>query len=225
MSAYSKTPPEPTLTTPPAPPYSDRQFLHTYQTAAWVPLVQASVNAFMAMVLMAAILFLLEVSLYDYPKPLLITGAITWVLSWGYSLRRWFSLTALERRLQIDLNGDGKVEEIKPAGSVRVQIDEVKANGHVEQSKLFTLPCSEEDLAVIAAWTRAGVPFSEREYTGKGKPFSRDSFRELRSEMLKRGMLAPSSLKSNNQGYDWTRAGRAVLEHYAPSPTPLDEEA
>ena len=222
MKTYNQT--EQVVQPTPPPPYSDRQFLHTYQTAAWVPLTQASVNAFMTMVLTAVVMFLMDSSLYEYPKPMLVVGALTWVVSWLYLQRRWFSLTALESRLQIDLNQNGRIDQPEEVKQVRVQIDETQPNGHIRQSKLFTLPCSEDELADIAEGVKRGVSFSERFWTGKDKPFSVARFREIRSEMLRRGMLAPASSKSDKQGYVFTKAGMAVLEHYAPSPTPLGED-
>jgi len=205
------------------PSYSDRQFLHTYQTAAWVPLTQATINAGMGMVLTGVTLYLFDAM--DYVKPILVMGALTWVVSWLYLQRRWFSLTALESRLKIDLNQDGTVGKPEEVKQVRVQIDEAQNNGHIRQSKIFTLPCSDVELGEIAEGMKNGVPFSERFWTGKDKPFSVARFREIRSEMLKRGMLAPASAKSDKQGYVWTRAGQAVLGHYVPSPTPVDDEA
>lgn len=222
MNSYKQTE---QIVQPTAPAYSDRQFLHTYQTAAWVPLTQATVNAFMTMVLTAVVMFLMDSSLRDYAKPTLVVGALTWVVSWLYLQRRWFSLTALESRLQIDLNQNGVIDQPEEVRQVRVQIDEAQPNGHIRQSKLFTLPCNEEELEEISRKTKKGISFSEREYTGKNKPFSVTRFREIRTEMLRRGMLAPASAKSDKQGYVFTRAGQAVLDHYAPSPTPLGEES
>ena len=60
------------------PSYSDRQFLHTYQTAAWVPLTQATINAGMGMVLTGVTLYLFDAM--DYVKPILVMGALTWVV-------------------------------------------------------------------------------------------------------------------------------------------------
>jgi hypothetical protein len=207
----------------PRPAYSDRQFLHTYQSAAFVPLTQSTINAVMVMILTGVVLYLFDA--IDYVKPMLVAGALMWVGSWLYFQRRWLNLTELESRLQIDLNNDGFVGDPQEVKQVRVQIDKLENNGHIRSAQMFTLPCSDVELEDIAQGVKRGIPFSEKEWTGKDNPFSVNRFREIRSEMIKRGMLVPASAKSDKQGYVFTRAGQAVLDHYVPSPTPLDDEA
>lgn len=205
--------------------YSDRQFLHKVDAAVILPLWQSSITAFMSMVLTAIVLYLMDA--IDYIKPVLVMGCLTWVFTWLFLQRRWLNLTMLETHLRMDINGDGAIgkKQDEAAKSIRVQVDNLESNGHIHQSQMFSLPCDETELEQIAQAYRNGVPFSEKEWTGKGKLFSVSRFREVRNEMLKRGMMAPASAKSERQGFIFTKAGQAILNHYAPSPTPQVDEA
>jgi hypothetical protein len=59
-----------------------------------------------------------------------------------------------------------------------------------------------------------GRTFSEKEWCGAGRPFSVNGFRELRSEMIRRGLLARKSEKDHRQGYELTEDGKAVLGQF-----------
>jgi len=196
--------------------YSDKQFLHTFVAGAALPFIQASITAFVVMVGVVIMLYVFDS--IDFVKPMIITGGLTFVVTWLALQRRWLKLTDLEKIFGTDLNDDGVVGEPK---QIRIQLDEVQ-NGHIRQTQMFTLPCDEDELILIAERVRAGIPFSEKEWTGAGKPFSVSRFREIRSEMLKRQMLVPASAKSGKQGYVFTRAGQGLLNYYAPPP-PLQE--
>ncbi len=209
----------------PTPAYSDKQFLHKVESAVILPLWQAVITSILGMLGAGVVLYLFDA--IDYVKPILVTGAVVLVLTWLYLQRRWLNLTMLETHLRMDINGDGAIGAKRDDAprSIRVQVDTLEANGHIHQSQMFSLPCDENELEQIAVAYRNGVPFSEKEWTGKGKPFSVSRFREIRTEMLKRGMMAPASAKSERQGFVFTKAGLAILNHYASSPTPPVDEA
>lgn len=203
----------------PTPSYSDRQFLHTYQSAAWLPLVQSTVNALMGAALTGVVLYLFGTSIYDYPKPMLLVGVVTWAGSWLYLQRRWFGLTALESRLRVDLNGDGVVG--KPQKAEReptvIRIQEVKDNGHF-QEKRASLPVTEDELILFAnGLIHRGKPISRRAWTPKANGFSDDDYRAFQAAMIKFGII-----EQVGAGFELTRAGMSVMKYYASlSPTPV----
>lgn len=205
---------------PPPASYSDRQFLHTYQSAAWVPLVQSTVNALMGSVLTGVALYLFGVSLYDYPKPMLLVFALTWAGSWLYLQRRWFNLTALESRLRMDLNGDGAIGKPTPKSEKEptvIRIQEVKGNGHF-QEKRASLPVTEEELILFADGViHRGRPISRRAWTPKRNGFSDDEYRTFQAAMIRFGII-----EQVGAGFELTRAGVSVMKYYASlSPTPV----
>jgi hypothetical protein len=220
MRNYDQTT-QPMQPTQSQPAYSDRQFLHTFTAAALIPLVQATITAIVACVGTATVLYVFDA--IDYMKPIIAIGALTWVITWLLLQRRWLTLTNLERLLKQDLNNDTYVGEPEPA-SIRIQLDEIRNNGHIHQTQMFELPCTEAQLQALADGVlRLDKTLAEKEWTGAGKPFSINEFRTVRSEMLKRGMVVPASSKSERQGFVFTRAGEAVLKHYAPSPSPIQD--
>ena len=80
------------------------------------------------------------------------------------------------------------------------------------------LDVSAEQLRTLAQGLLNGLPFTERQWTGPGKPFSsgpEGSFRPLRSAWLKQGILEVVSDKDNRQGFDFNDDGWTMLAKLA----------
>ena len=197
---------------PPTPAgYSDRQFLHAEQAAVNVPIKQVIVTS-----VFVAIAILTISLMFDARHPFtvaLYSLGITPLVMWLFLQRRWLHLTA-ERILSIDIP-DGEVQKPTEARTVKVQITQVKDNGHY-QADMLTLPCTEKQLEALAVGLKNGRKFSEKEWAGPGRPFSIDGFRELKTVMLKRGLLVQKNEKDARQGYILTEAGQALIEQYEP---------
>lgn len=204
--------PQPTQSTP----YVDKQFLHTFLAGAFLPLTQATITAGMAGIGTLTLLYLFDA--IDYLKPMLIVSAVVWVLTWLYLQRRWLNLTSLEKMTGIDINGDGQIGNSKKASEpLVIRLDEVGANGHY-RSRTMSMDIKKEQLVELSRGLLDGIPFTEREWTGKGKPFSSGqggSFRKVRSDWLKQGFLEVVSDKDNRQGFDLTDAGWAFCAKMA----------
>jgi len=200
-----------------APSYSDRQFLHTYQSAAFLPLIQSTINAGMGMLVTGVALYMFDAM--DFFKPIISVGVLVWVGSWMYLQRRWFNLTDLETRLNVDLNQDGMIGKSEQREPTVVRIQDVTDDGHWHE-KRAKLPISEEELVSFADGViNRHKPISRREWTPKAKGFSDGDWREFQSAMIKFGII-----EQVGAGFELTRAGRAVMKHYASlSPTPLVE--
>ena len=221
MNKFNQT--TPPIIQPQQPTYSDRQFLHTFLAGALLPLVQATITAVMAFIGTLTLLYLFDV--VDLLKPALITASIVWVLTWLYLQRRWLTLTSFERMTGIDIDGDGQIgKPVKEPEVVRIQIDEVTADGHIRQNRFANLPISNDKLTVIARGLLGGRSFSEREWSGAGKILSSNEFRTLRTEMIKRGLLEVANDKDQRQGYVLTRTGRAVMTKFSQIPAPARQE-
>jgi hypothetical protein len=193
-----------------------RQHLHTVQAGAWLPLAQAVITG---MILGLAALVIVWVFRARNPWT---WGAGVFAIScsttWLQHQRHWFSLTKLENLTGLDLNGDqtiGSRQEYEPP-EVRVRLSEVSEVGHWRE-QTFSLPVTIDQLQELAEGITTGRPFSEREWCGKGKPFSINQFRQLRIELLKRGCVAVDP-NDARQGFTWTRAGAALIREMA-SPT------
>ncbi len=204
----------------PTPQPSNRQYLHTTTAGAWLPLAQATITG---AILGLAVLVIGLMMRTRHPENIaLVVGLLTWAATWLLLQRHWYSLTDLEKLTGIDLDGNGTVGRTRtePPPEVRVRISEVKDDGHFQQN-VISLPASLDQLQTLAAGLLAGDPFSERTWTGSGRPFSVNEFRALRTELLKRGLLAVASPKDARQGYVLTAVGRQGMRCFMPdSPTP-----
>lgn len=213
MSAF------PNLQAPtPAPvsSYSDKQFLHTHQAGVAVPFTQSVVTAVMigvfvfAMIAVPGMAFRWRHWLGWAGTLSLFSTLGSMVGMWIFLQRRWLHLTA-EKVLHIDIP-DGGVENREPR-TVKVQINQVKDNGHY-QADMMTLPCSEKQLEELAEGLKNGRKFTEREWAGTGRIFSIDGYKELKSVMLRRGLIIQKNEKDARQGFILTDAGKALIEQY-----------
>ena len=217
MNKYSQTTPQ---VQPPQPPaYSDRQFLHTYIAGAMLPLVQASITA--AMVMLGAIALLTYFGAIELVKPAFVVGVLTWVVTWLYLQRRWLKLTELERFLNFDINGDGRIgKEPKPETIVR--IDKITQDRSFQQRR-YTFSISDDQLLEFALGMAAGKPIGRRRWAGPGKTFSDGEYRIFQDELIKWQLI-----ESGGNGFILTEEGEEffmgyVEQHSPPSPSPLDE--
>jgi hypothetical protein len=207
----------------------NNQYLHTPIAGVIVPFLQSVVTFFFVFV--ASWIFCeIALNLLDSWKYALVISAIALLVIWFARQSLWVGLIKIaERVTHTDINNDGVIEgeeRHEPEQRVHITLTEVKDNGHVSPIKNFTLPASEDQLTDLAiGLLEEGKSFSEKEWSGPGKPFSLNQFRELRSELIKRGLLAQANEKDPRQGYALTAAGRALFRHYLPSLAPEPETA
>lgn len=204
---------QPQTQTPSAPAYSDKSFLHTLSVGVILPLVQSFATSIIFMIVTATVLYWTDA--IDYLKPMVTVGALSFAGMWLFLQRRWLNLTNLERLTRIDFNGDGRIAE-EPR-RVHVQIDRVKENGHLEQSAMYDLEATDDEMEYFAqAWSN-GKPFTEDELAGGGKYLSQPRFAILRADLFKRKLIEKKG-KTNKGGFKWTQEGEEVLKAYAPPP-------
>jgi hypothetical protein len=197
-----------------------RAYLHQMGAGALLPLTQTIITAAVFGVVSLVLLWLADVRHPE--KYALAIACISLAVSWWKSYRHWFDLTTIEHILNTDLDGDGQIGNAEPE-YVHIRLSEVTPDKHYRSNDI-DLPISEEKLSTLAAGLLMGRPFSEREWAGTGKPFSSPEFRNLRAEMIKRGLVELANEKDTRQGYVLTHAGKSIMEHYSPysspSPTP-----
>lgn len=202
--------------TPVQPSYSDRSFLHTQEAAVWVPLRQSGVTGLIVFVVGVVLAFKFNaIDLFTWP---LVFGVTSFGAMWLWLQRRWVTLTNLEVWLGKDLDGDHVIgREQAPAPTV-IRIENVEAGRY--RSRDVKLSADDNQLNQLADGFTYGRPFTEREWTGSGKPFSSTGFRTLRAEMLKGGLIALKVEGEPRQGFVLTEDGQEWRKKYAiPSPT------
>lgn len=199
---------------------SNKAFLHTLGAAAWVPLAQSFITALVATMALGLIFAALDVRRWwNYA---LAGGVLTMCAMWWILVRHWFRLTNLEMLTGWDINGDGVVgEEVaSPAArsdieeaTVKVTLNRISDAGHFSGT-YFNLPCKPSQLRELAEGLLDGRPFTEREWTGGNGPFSSGgdgTFRRLRAELLKQGLIELASEKDARQGYVLTDDGAKFM--------------
>lgn len=204
---------------------SDRQYLHTFGAGVFLPLTQASITALVVTIATWVIVWMVF-DLIDPHKPAFFLGIVVWVWQWTKLQRHWFSLTAIRNAIH-DLADDGRLnnsyqpeaeEEAQPE-VIRIQL--IKENGHIGET--IDLPADRESLGVLARGLINGMPFSERFWTGRGKPFSTNTFRALKDAMMKRGLCEYISASDPRQGIQLTEDGRTVMKKFALPHSPTEE--
>ena len=218
MNHYQKAVEVPTIT----PAREERGYLHTARAGVAVPFSQSVITAFIVTAVFAALFFAFGWRRME--KVTLLIFVIALAFDWYVHRRHWFGLTKPDQP-QVQIRSVDHDENPSTPKIVRVQIDKVTENGHVQQTKMFNLPATEEQLSILAAGLLDfAKPFSEAEWCGAGKPFSLNEFRALRGEMIRRNLLGLRNGKDARQGYTLTEDGQAVMEQFLP-PSPTDEEA
>lgn len=192
---------------------NNKAFLHTLGAAAWVPLAQALITG--AMVTVALIFFTVSLNARSWLSWSLGGGLVTALGVWTYSMRHWFSLTKLELFTGLDLDNSGGIGDARPAPSaepqsVKVTLNRISQDGHFS-GEMFDMPGSMEQLKKLADGLLNGLPFTEREWAGAGKPYSSATFRDLRKELMRRELIELASEKDSRQGYVLTDDGSQFM--------------
>jgi len=163
-----------------------------------------------------------------------VASVIAFGATWLLLLYHWFGLTSIEKFLNVDINNDGRIgdeeEDRREPKIIRIQLDEVKPNGHIGNTKLFDLPVeSEHQLVTFATAVLNGMPISERYWAKDNKLFSTDGYRAFRDALRARGLIDLVNPGNNKHGFKLTDEGRTVMtkivEQYSPSPTPSVQAA
>jgi len=139
---------------------------------------------------------------------------------WLLSLARWHKwVYKLEELTGLNLNGDPYVG---PPPTVRVEIREEEGR----KGTIARLPATEAQLYELARALVKGATFSIEDWTGQGRPFSKDEFMLLRTEMIDRNLVEWNNPRSHSRGMSLTKTGWAVMRYLAqtpPSPTPQEQ--
>lgn len=116
-----------------------------------------------------------------------------------------------------------QTETVRPA---RPDVRQVRDRVEVEVSRpdenrmqFLDFPGNADQLGALASGVLAGRSFSEGEWTGAGGLYSRSEFRDLRGQLLARGLLEWRNDNAPAQGVILTTPGRAVFRRLAEART------
>lgn len=203
------------------PGYSEKKFLHTLVAGAWLPLVISLITGAILLLLSAVTIWVIDRG-WSIRWAVLI-GAIGAAGTWLIMLRRWMDITRLEEITGLDLNRDGVIGEEVVIKKIKLQASRYDEKGKYQGSSFYDLPINEDQLIKLARGVVAGVPFSEREWTGEGNPLSSGEFRRLRHAAIARGLLVMVSEKDPRQGFKWVAEAMHMFDEIVKdSPPPLE---
>jgi hypothetical protein len=85
--------------------------------------------------------------------------------------------------------------------------------------QIIDLPATSRQLNSLARGILNGSTLNESSWSGFGRPFTRAQFRQLRDELVRRG-LAEWRSSAPSQGVQLTASGRAIMRKFAISKSP-----
>ena len=144
--------------------------------------------------------------------------AVTWLAVWLVLVMIWTAFVAHLEGISINLPAP-----VSTAPAIKVYVTDT--DGEILAGEFIDKPAMLESMKIIArgvVYERRGL--SEKEWTGKGKPFSKRRYNQVIEAMIERGLIAWANDDYHSQGRQLTRVGRAVLLRLAeegPAPTPL----
>jgi len=141
--------------------------------------------------------------------PLVTAGFVVLgvMVLWLVWLIRDDLLWTVETITGVDVTGDGVIGEPEPQ-TISIEV----VNPDNRSLKYLHLPIPEEALRKLCVGLVVHQrPFSEAEWTGRGQPFSRAEFREIRAKLLEAGVIAWKDSRHKQQGIEFTAWGRRVM--------------
>jgi len=141
--------------------------------------------------------------------PLILAGVVILLVMvigfiWLFKKELIMTVETISNR---DLDGDGVIGEPEPQ-TISIEV----VNPDNRSLKYLHLPIPEEALRKLCVGLVVHQrPFSEAEWTGRGQPFSRAEFREIRAKLLAAGVIAWKDSRHKQQGIEFTAWGRRVM--------------
>lgn len=189
---------------------SVRQYYYSPLVGVVIPLMQSFITAVLVAIVVGTVLVLLDYSPWKWA---FVAWAIVWALSWIFGVTRWDRLVKrIETALSIDLNLDGLIGSA-PADKPGIRL--VVSMDNNRRTQLVDLPVDEEKLVLLAQGLLRKTPFTERIWSGTGRPFTQSEFDEIRSEFLSRGWGRWVNDDHPQQGVVLTPLGEAVMQELA----------
>lgn len=179
-----------------------------------VPLVQSFISGIMLGMVWLVVTWLK----FDVPfVQALENGVIIWIVT---QCAAWFGLLTLwtlrvgylEKIFRRDLNQDGMIGEAPPPAqqhaTLRLEVKENKPTG----AQIKIMEANARKLVALCVGLSHGWPFTEKAWTGKGKPLSNKEFESLRDHFLRHGWAEWKNPEAHAQGVVLTEAGQQIVD-------------
>ena len=199
---------------------AQQEFLHTIGAAVIVPFLQSATCGLLIGIVLLFVLLKSRVEIWDSLFYALIAWGVVTLIGFIALQFHWLSLTNIERVLNTDLDGNGEIGPTVTEHTVKIHVH--KPNGVTTVARL---KLADEVMHELATRLLAGVPFSETQWTGRGKLLSKSKFLEIREEMELRGLIVLRNAKAPTQGYVLTEEGRQTMQEIVDAPAPAENRS
>ena len=180
--------------------------LHNLQSAVYVPFLQSAATGLFIAVAVCGLAVLLH---WRLTVALLAAAGVGASVTWVYLLTHWLRLTSPPPPVVLEDWHETPQTEVP---CIRLEVKRENTLTFID------LPCDPDQLARLAAGVLDGAPLAESAWTGRGRPFSKSQFIEVRQTLLTRGLAVWRNEDAPSQGIQLTAAGRALFRHCATTP-------
>jgi hypothetical protein len=152
-------------------------------------------------------------------------GLLAWAFGWsvrvalagagGVIVLVWLFLVVQVRSFLVARETVRQVATVPAALPERAGVSVEVVQPEQGRFRYLDLPGSADELAELARGVLSGRTLSEAEWTGAGRPYSRAEFRELRSQLIERGLASWRNERAPSQGVELTRVGEHVFRRLA----------
>jgi hypothetical protein len=184
----------------------NRSELYSILMAVSIPGLQSLGTGILFALVAGAIALLLN---YAYPwYAALCAGTWAALLAWLRFTNRWVETVYQDTR-PVEVIEAGQNEPV----TVLIANDDMTEGGYLD------LPVSIDQVRSLADGLMNGATFSEAQWTGSGRPFTRGEFSALRAELIRRGLAAWNSPGTPARGVVLTKPGKAMMRYMCDLPS------
>lgn len=183
------------------------------QAGVVIPALQAGISAGLAALAVGAAGRMLE--LQSWKDGAIMAAGAAGAGVWIWQLQAWTDHLRQEVRW---LTGDQAAEPMPMAAPEPIPAAPFKVHLTHDDNRtieIIDLPTTPEKLAQLARAVLDGGTFSEAQWTGSGAPFTRAEFGQLRTELIRRHLLAWAAPGTPARGVVLTRPGQAAFRYFA----------
>jgi hypothetical protein len=141
-------------------------------------------------------------------KAALLVALLVGLVAWGWLV--YSSTELLWKREHMMAAPETPAPLPAAPATCRIEVDLRSFNGHLRKAWL-DVPVPAESFATFARAALNGQPVAQARWIGKGKPFTRSEFEDMRGWLMEMSLAEWLDTRNHDQGWNFTHAGRHVL--------------
>jgi hypothetical protein len=225
MTKFTETVPAPSPPQGTGVGIGESGYLHELNAGAFNPFLKSVITGIIIWVLAALLFSKFGVDDWLWLSSFIAVAAVA--VAWFLFQKQLAHLIGLaEIALNRDFDqsgvvGNGLKRPVEVEETVLINLQFQEKDGTVNHTERHRLPLSPTNLQLLADGLLVqGKGLTEKEWTGKGKPFGDTEWVAIREALLKARYITLRNKAHPNLGYAPTRTGLAVFQHYSSPPAP-----